>query len=304
MTAAETERGWILGVGIAVLDIVNLVDAYPREDDEVRALSQRIVRGGNVANTLSVLRQFGHRCDWIGTLADDAGAALIADDLDRRGIGRGFAVTLPGTRTPTSYITLSRATGSRTIVHYRDLPELTAGDFAAVSLEGCKWVHFEGRHPAETARMIEQVRRVRPGLPISVEIEKPRPQIEQLLDSAAVLIFSRAFACTAGHGDPLGFLHEYMARCAADLCILPWGAEGAYALARGAEPVFSPAHAPPAPVDTLAAGDAFNAAVIDALLRGLGVADMLLHANRIAGHKCGREGLDGLAESAHDAGLL
>ena len=36
----------ILAVGIATLDIINLVDSYPSEDTEVRALSQRKLRGG------------------------------------------------------------------------------------------------------------------------------------------------------------------------------------------------------------------------------------------------------------------
>lgn len=304
MAPDEGKQGWILGVGIAVLDIVNLVETYPAEDVEVRALSQRTVRGGNVANTLSVLRQLERRCEWVGTLADDAAAALITEDLDRLGIGREGARTVAGARTPTSYITLSRATGSRTIVHYRDLPELTADDFAPVRLEGCRWAHFEGRNPPETARMIERVRRASADLPVSVEIEKPRAQIERLFEGPSVAIFSRAFAAACGRDDAVGFLRDYAARCSAELCVLPWGAEGAYAVARGARPVFAPAQTLPAAVDTLGAGDVFNAALIDGMLQGLGVRDMLARANRLAGHKCAREGLDGLVAGARAAGVL
>jgi len=64
----------ILGVGIVTLDIINIVEHYPAEDEEVRALSQRMCRGGNTANTLDVLAQFGHTCNWTGTLANDANA--------------------------------------------------------------------------------------------------------------------------------------------------------------------------------------------------------------------------------------
>lgn len=37
----------VLAIGIATLDIVNLVSVYPTEDSEVRALDQRVTRGGN-----------------------------------------------------------------------------------------------------------------------------------------------------------------------------------------------------------------------------------------------------------------
>jgi ketohexokinase len=307
MPAAGT-RGRVLGVGIATVDIVNLVAEYPAEDAEVRALAQRVLRGGNVTNTLAVLAQLGRDCEWVGTLADDAGGGMIRADLDRRGVRRGHAVSVVGACTPTSYITLSEATGSRTIVHHRALRELTAADFDAVPLGDCVWVHFEGRTPAETAAMIARVRRERPELPISVEIEKPRDGIERLFTGPDVLIFSRAYAESVAPErtvvDPCRRLSELAAASTAGLCLLPWGREGAYALAAGGEPMHAPAHPPSRLVDTLGAGDCFNATVIDGLLQGLSVPAMLARANRIAGHKCGQQGLDGLIASAGAAGLL
>jgi len=310
----------VLGVGIATIDIVNRVAAYPPEDAEVRALDQRVIRGGNVANTLALLRQLGRRCTWAGTLADDAGAALIRDDLAGRGIDLAGAVTIADAATPTSYIALSRATGSRTIVHHRDLPELGAADFARVALDDCAWVHFEGRHPAETVAMIERVHRQRPVLPVSVEIEKRRPGLDALFRTALplamrgprLLILARTYAAAIGaDGDPRAFLADFAGRCDAELLVAPWGAEGAFARLPGGEIVHAAAHAPAAVVDTLAAGDVFNAALIDGLLEtGLDGPDaaavqaVLARANRIAGHGCGIEGLDGLVDSARAAGLL
>jgi ketohexokinase len=306
----------VLGVGIATWDIVNLVAEYPPEDAEIRALGQRVARGGNGANTLDVLTQLGRRCAWVGVLANDAGAGLISADLACRGIDHRHARRVDGGVTPTSYITLSRATGSRTIVHHRDLPELTAADFGRVPLDGWSWVHFEGRNPAETARMIERVRRERPGLPISVEIEKPRDGIEALFTGADMVIFARAYVQALSgtpEPDPAACLDRLAGRTDARLCLLPWGAAGAYGLAsRGADPVFAPAHPPVVLRDSLAAGDVFNAAVIDGLLdMGLdaaasddGLAALLTRANRLAGFKCGRDGLDGLAAAVREAGLL
>lgn len=300
--------GVILGVGIATVDIVNRVAEYPPEDAEVRTLGQRIGRGGNLGNTLTVLSQLGHRGRWVGTLADDAGAALILADLHRHGIDTAYATHCQGGATPTSYICVSQASGSRTIVHHRDLPELHAEGFEAVPLADVVWVHFEGRNPPETARMIARVRRERPELPISVEIEKPRPGIEALFDGPDVLIFSRAYALASGAPTALGFLQRQAGHRATASCLLPWAEAGAFALAPGAagtdEPIHAPAHPPRRVVDSLAAGDVFNAAAIDALLAGLPLAGVLARANRLAGFKCGREGLDGLITDARAAGLL
>ena len=288
----------VLGVGIATLDIVNEVAAYPPEDAEVRALAQRRLRGGNVTNTLAVLHQLGHRCAWAGTLADDPASRLILTDLEGQGISTRLVVRHPGASTPTSYITLSRATGSRTIVHHRDLPELTAAGFAdglgAVDAGPWSWIHFEGRAPTETAAMLRLVRQRFPRVPVSLEMEKPRPGGEALLDGPDVILFSRAYAQAQGATDPETFLMEQAGASNARHCLLAWGAVGAYGWTRGAGVVHAPAEPPARLVDTLGAGDVFNAGVIDGFLRGLALPAVLAAANRLAGRKCGRVGLTGL----------
>ncbi len=297
----------ILGVGIATLDIINQVERYPAEDDEVRALSQRILRGGNCANTLAVLSELGHRCHWAGTLADDSGASLICQDLAARGIDLSAAKVIPDGATPTSYITLSRASGSRTIVHHRDLPELAAADLAAVDLKDFDWVHLEGRNPGETAKIIARIAAERPELPISLEIEKPRPGIEVLFQlpgtGLSLIIVARAFAQQRGADDPETFLEHFATQCNASLLLLPWGAAGAFARSNNGEHYFAPAQAPARIIDTIAAGDVFNAGAIHALLQHKPVAQILEVANALAGRSCGQLGIDGIVPTEHGTAL-
>jgi ketohexokinase len=297
--------GRILGVGIATLDLINEVERYPAEDAEVRALGQRRARGGNAANTLEVLSQLGHRCRWTGTLGDDAAADFIRADLTARGIDIRQGVSVPDGVTPTSYIALSRATGSRTIVHYRDLPELSAADFARVPLDELDWIHFEGRNPAETALMLTRARRDAPGAGLSVELEKDRPGIEALLDGPDLLLVSRAFvlARPGAQADPDEALKELARHSRAGVVVLAWGAQGAWLCVRGGAPQHCPALPPDRVLDTLGAGDVLNAGVIDGLLRRLAPAEAVSRAVRLAGIKCGRVGLSGLVDTARAEGF-
>ena len=292
----------ILGVGCAALDIVSEVASYPDEDGEVRALAQSRRLGGNAANTLSVLSQLGHACAWCGTLGDDPASEEILTALRGQGIDTRPVRRWSGKQAPLSCVTLSRATGSRTIVHYRDLPELAAADFARVPLACLAWLHCEGRHPVETVHLLRDAARRRPDLPISLEIEKPRPDIECLFIGPRVLIFARAYALAQGFHDPVAFLAAQWPRTMAECLFLPWGAAGAYGQAREGPLHFAPARAPATVVDTLGAGDVFNAALIDGLVAGLGLEALLARATALAGHKCGRQGLTGLVASARAAG--
>ncbi|HEY9052481.1 MAG TPA: PfkB family carbohydrate kinase, partial [Gammaproteobacteria bacterium] len=146
----------ILVSGIATLDIINSVDGFPHEDDEVRASQQQVRYGGNAANTATVLAQLGHDLHFISTLADDMAGHFIADELTSRHITISHPQFIIDAATPTSYITLNSRNGSRTIVHYRDLPELSFAKFDAISLDGFNWCHFEGRNCAETLPMMQK----------------------------------------------------------------------------------------------------------------------------------------------------
>lgn len=285
----------ILGVGNATLDIINLVDEYPLEDDEVRAVSQQVVRGGNATNTLVALSQLGHRCAWAGTLADERDAAPILADLEQYGIDTAPVRRVPRGKVPTSYVTLSRKTGSRTIVHYRDLPELDHDDFTRHDLSAYDWIHFEGRNLEALQKMIEHTRAHHPGIRCSLEVEKPRAGIEALFPLVDALLFSRVYARHLGYEEAEPFLrHEHNRLPEADL-FCGWGDSGAYGISAAGEFIHAPAFPPPEVVDTLGAGDVFNAGVIDGLIRGRPFEDVLLDASRLAGRKCGRYGLADLA---------
>lgn len=288
----------ILGIGIATLDIINTVDGYPAEDAEVRALSQQRRRGGNCTNSLTVLSQLGHRCTWGGVLAGEPGCRPIRDDLERHHIDLSAVRTEQHGKVPTSYIVLNRRNGSRTIVHYRDLPEFSHEDFARIALENYQWLHFEGRNVAETRRMLTRARDSAPAVPRSVEIEKPRPNIEHLFKHADILLISRHYATARGYTDPQDFLRSISRETPNTARVLAWGEAGAYALDRDGRLIHSPAYPPPQLIDTLGAGDTFNAGIIDALLRGNMLETALHHACRLAGRKCGHEGLDFLEPPA------
>jgi ketohexokinase len=287
----------ILGIGIATLDIINSVDGYPAEDAEVRALNQQLRRGGNCTNTLVVLSQLGHRCAWGGVLAAEPDSGHIRADLARHHIALDAVRTVAQGKVPTSYITLNRRNGSRTIVHYRDLPEFGYDDFTSIDLGDYDWLHCEGRNVAETRRILERAGESNPGIPRSVEIEKPRADIEQLFAHAEVLLFSRHFAHAGGYDDPQRFLDHIARRTPGVIRVLAWGEAGAYALDRDGRPLHSPAYPPPQLVDTLGAGDSFNAGIIDTLLHGGAVDQALQRACRLAGRKCGHDGLDFIART-------
>jgi len=281
----------ILAIGIATLDIINVVETYPEEDSEIRALSQQQSRGGNATNTLTVLSQLGHHCSWGGILIDEPDSQTIKQDLARSNIDTSACKILTSGKMPTSYITLNQSTGSRSIIHHRDCPEFSFDDFVKINLDKFDWVHFEGRNVAETQQMLQHLKQHNPKLPCSLEIEKSRPDIENIFELADVLLFSQHYAESCGFSNATSFLssltHHKLTTCA-------WGKQGAWQMTQDKNIHHSNAFPPAQVIDTLGAGDTFNAAFIHSLIEQYEPQQALSNACQLAGHKCGQTGFSNL----------
>lgn len=286
----------ILACGVATIDLVQVVNDYPGADDEVRADDQFFWRGGNATNTLSVLSQFGHDVSWLGTLADDDLASVICADLDNHRVSYQHCPRHTGTTTPTSHITLTRSSASRCIVHYRALPELTLEECMAVDLTEYDWLHVEGRNVEVTRQFLENTRKHFPALPVSLEIEKPRDNIEALIPMADYVLFSRHYAQAKNHGSAEALLKAMAAEQHKRVHVCAWGDKGASCMTASGELLHSDALQLEEVVDSRAAGDVFNAAWIHAMLNGQQPRDCLRQACELAGRKCAQTGIEGLLQ--------
>lgn len=283
----------ILGIGIATIDVIHSVADFPVEDTKIRALQQSIRRGGNATNTLVILSQLGHQCSWGGVCVNESNGLLILQDLEAHHIDTSYCRIESEGHVPTSHIILNQRTGSRTIIHYRHTPEFKFSDFQQISLSHVDWLHFDLKGDyAETVQMIQWARRGYPALSISVELEKNHPNLESILSTATVLFCSREFAQQQGFkaaADVLTTLHLQHPHL---VITCTWGKYGAAAIDSSGDLCYSEAFEPEVIVDTLGAGDTFNAGFIDGYSARLPLAETLRYACQLAGKKCGKIGLD------------
>ena len=278
----------VVTVGTVSVDHVLSLDRYPVEDDKVRCQSHHRRRGGNAATTAVMLSRLGHEVFWAGTLGDDEFGKWVRADFGRWTVNLSFARTVAGP-TPISYVLRSQSSGSRTIVHHRTLPEFTADGLDGERLAEFDWVHFEGRDAPEIGAMIGEVDAAAPMARTSLEVEKPRPGIETLFPGVDLLLFSKSYARSLNMTPQKLFSVVHADAPDAQL-VCAWGRRGAYALGSSGGVLTSPALPPQEIVDTLGAGDVFNAAIIDGLLSGSKLADVLDDACAFAARKCAHEG--------------
>lgn len=293
----------ILLTGVATLDIINYLSAYPAEDSEVRVLSQQLRTGGNAANSAIVLQQLGIQAHLLAQRADDQNAEWLFNQLKQRHIDVSLCPVQANSHTPTSYISVSQETGSRSIVHYRQLDELNDRVLTQLDLRQYDWLHFEARHCTALKKMLIHSQKF--NRPISIELEKTRPSIDSIIPYADILLVSRAYAESLHFTTALECLQALSTEYADKIISCTWGDQGAW-LYYNQSIIHQPAYNQQQIIDTLAAGDTYNAAFISSLagicqnknelslLPYQALQQSLDFACQIAARKCSQSGLDKL----------
>lgn len=290
----------ILCIGTVTLDIINQVPRYPGEDEEMRILQQQHRRGGNAANTAAVLAQLGHQPEFLGSIAKDESGQWIRRQLAEEKVHSPYCPHVEGT-TPTSYITLNQQTGARSILHYRDLPELPDNALAPLPLDTFDWFHFEARNINAVESMLHHLQQHSGTGQVSLEVEKSRPGVEKLFSKVPYLFFSRGYAQSQGYRSAALFLRDLHPSCPNTFMSCSWGARGSWGISPHHGVSHHPAVRNSAVVDTIGAGDTFNAGMIDQLIAGRSFTHAMRFASTLAGIKVTQPGFKGLGEKINPA---
>lgn len=323
-------EGCIVCLGLTCLDSTMWLPSHPAVDTKTVASRSLTTGGGNAANSAvaaSRLRAAGDPpVRLISKLGSDVhGDALLAelarDEIDTRYLVRAER----GHATPSSVILACGAT--RTIVHDPGLasssPLLPSELEGGISDEGVvpPWLadavllHLDCRHPRAAVHAACCARSC--GVPILLDVERPRDGLLELLPLADYVVSSSDFAhkLAAEEGlsskleEPYDVASFVLARSkkARWVCVT-LGEMGSIVIERSAEgevtthgaAVQLPPSGPGSMRDSTGAGDAFIGATAAALRRGLQLPDILRLAAHVAAANCGADGARGGLPFLHE----
>jgi ribokinase len=284
----------VLVIGSANVDFVVTVERLPAPGETVTEGTLLVNHGGKGANQAVAARRLGAEVRLIGCVGEDAPGQSIVSGLEAEGIGIRGVVTSSGAATGTALIVVDAKGANQIAVAPGANRQLTptALEGQQEDFEWADVVLCQLEIPLETAvRALEVARRhhkttILNPAPVRALDARVWPLVDYLTPNAGEAERLSGFRAVG----PSGAADAGRALRAGGVgtVVVTLGEHGALACTRDHN-----LHVPAVsitPVDTTAAGDAFNGALAVALAEGTALPEALRFANAAAALACTRRG--------------
>lgn len=286
----EPKRKLVVCAGMAVIDQVYRVDAFPAPGTKNRAQDFFSVLGGCAANAAVAVGRLGGQARVVAPLGGPAGRDLTGDSiltqLECENIDVAHVVRVDGATSSQSSILIDQ-TGERLIVSYRD-PKLESAILPdpVRAIMDADAILIDNRFPEFVLPIARAA--VALGKIVVLDGDRPTRLTDELIRSATHIVFSAdGLRATAETNDLAAALAIAAQRTPALVAVTDGPRDMAW-LDGGV------LHRLPAfridAVDTLAAGDVFHGAFALALAEGHDVSGAVRFAAAAAALKCARLG--------------
>lgn len=286
----------VLCIGNVNLDIILYVDTLPERGSAIHAKRIRTYFGGSASNTAIGLARLGLESGIIGCVGNDVWGKLAIEDFKRENVDVGLLYQVEGETGKVIIIVDSE--GERTMIGHPGVNDMLRWQDSIIEyIEKCELVHVSGAALLKDPRMTTTLRILREakmrGKYTSLDTNTPLAErglwgLVNLRGLIDILIVNEYEAMKIAGGLDEESLRKTLRWLGARIIVVKLGSKGAAALT-----LRSRWYAPAFKVkvkDTTGAGDAFNAGLLYALLRGDKVNEALVFANAVAGYKCEGEG--------------
>jgi sulfofructose kinase len=283
----------IVAMGLANLDLLGVLPAYPDKNSKNRVDPLVIQGGGPAATAIAAAAALGADTAFLGAIGDDDFGHLIARGLAELGVDLRGLVRVPGARSPLSFVAVDRSDASRTVFHAPGTaPPLDPEAIDWSLLDGAAVLLIDGRQPAA---QLAAARRARAGgTTVLLDAERLDEPTRALLAVTDVCVASSGIASD----EPAAVL-DHLAALGPTTVVVTLGEEGSIGRA-GAGPLVRQPAFPVAAVDTTGCGDVYHGAFAVGLARRLDLAGCMELASAAAALKCralgGRAALPSAAE--------
>ena len=293
----------VVGLGMAVLDILVRLREMPRWDQGARLSAVAIDGGGPVATAMVAVSRLGVSAGFVGTCGSDRLGEIKMETLVENDLDVSRVVRRPGPENQVVLVSVHEDTGERVFSGLRNFRDnsLRVDELDRAYITSADYLHLDGSHAEAALQAAQWMHEA--GKTVVLDAGTTQgpvsPSLRDLVEHTDVLICGSGFGpALTGLGD-LWEVGEAILERGPRIVVQTEGADGSYTVTPE-ERFHTPAFEVDV-LDTTGAGDVFHGAYIVGLLQGWDVREIAQFSTAVSAIKCtelgGRAGIPTFRET-------
>jgi len=269
MPSGSFSRIDLLGMGMSILDSIQVVDQFPSGPGVTRVIDSVLMGGGPVPTALCAASKLGVSAGIIDRIGDDWRGDRIWADYEKFGVNTGHLLREKDRTSSLGTVLVRKSDGEKHLIFQEgDFTPLAPEELPLESLACCRILHLNGRHwPACVAAA--QIVREHGGL-VSFDGGAHRYDAKfiEIFPLVDLLIVARDFAERLSGTDEREAQLEGLSQWGARIVGITDGKNGSWFLADESARFHQPAFSVSSVIDTTGCGDVFHGAFLAEAVRG------------------------------------
>lgn len=259
----------VTGIGVSTLDILNLVEHFPSNEEVIKSIACEIDGGGPVSTAIAALANLGAKTAMIDVLGNDWRGKRILQKYIDSGVDTSNLKIVESGESSLATILINRSDASRAII-FSDgsIPELNENDIDEELIARSKILHLNGRHLSASLKACVYAKKW--GTKISFEggAYRFRPELITLIRLADILIVSKNFAQNYSNEILIDKMAESFLENNHEIIVITEGINGSWLFTKDIWKFHQKAFLLEETIDTTGCGDCFHGAFLYGITNG------------------------------------
>ncbi|NNE90013.1 MAG: carbohydrate kinase [Verrucomicrobiales bacterium] len=264
----------IIGLGMSMIDLLQVVDEFPGEEGITEVEETRLMGGGPVPTAIFAAATLGARTAMIDRIGADWRGEQVAREFREAGVDLTHFALEPDRTTTFGSVLVRKRDGARHVVFSPgNFSPLQSDELPLGAIQSAKILHLNGRHWPACLDAADAMRETEGLVSFDGGANRFEKRFLELLPKVDVLIVAQDFAEKLSESTDRDAQLESLRSYGASIAGITEGADGSWFSTEEENTFHQPAFPAQEVIDTTGCGDVFHGAFLYGLTNGKPVRD-------------------------------
>jgi sugar/nucleoside kinase (ribokinase family) len=253
----------VIGIGASTIDIINIVDHFPNEEEVQKSYENIIQGGGPVATAIVTLARLGSNVMMIDSVGDDWIGKLIVEEYKKEKVNSELIKVWDNHTTSSATILVRKNDGARTIVFTPgNAPEVLPNDISEEIISKSRYIHINGRHLEACLQACKIAKNCGSKISFDGGSHRYREELKSIIPFVDIYIVAKDFAFSFSGTESLSEAANCLLKSGSEIVVITDGTSGSYLFTKEINCYHQKAFIVDNTVDTTGCGDSFHGAFL------------------------------------------